>query len=116
MKKINLIINSLHDDYVFTENVEQVKVWWKLGGTYPFKKNPEAEVSENAFEKLNFLITLLVTEACGHDFSEVPSSSLVAVKDKAITLAKDFADPNKIDVPIEYLRIFIADELRKNIT
>lgn len=116
MKKLNLIVDALHTDYEFTESVEQIKVWWKLGGAYPFKNNVHEEFEDISSDKLQFLITSMVTEACGEDFQTLSSTSLIDVKNKAIALARDFANPRKVEVPIEYLRVFIADALKKNTT
>lgn len=116
MKKVSLIIDALHHDFEFSENVDQVKVWWKLGGIYPFRSIENEEALEDSTDKLQFLITSMVKDECGEDFKAITSSSLIEVKNKAIALAKDFADPSKIEVPSDYLRIFIAGELRKSST
>lgn len=120
MKKVNKIIDALNEDFDFYCDLQQIKVWWKLGGISPFPvtvntNSTNFNSSEDKRYKLNFLITSMVKDESGESFDTISSNSLIAVKEKAIKLALEFADQYKKEVPHDYLRIFIADELRKNI-
>lgn len=113
MKKVNLIINALHKEHKFSVDVDQIKVWWKLGGKSPFQE-PASEISKETTDKLQFLIASIVKEESGENFTALSSAALINAKNRAIELAKDFANPEIVEVPLEYLRIFIADSLKKN--
>jgi hypothetical protein len=108
MKKVNIIVDVLHDDYDFSVNVYQIKVWWKLGGLSPFN---DSDISESTSDKFQFLVTSMVTEESGKDFNLMSSDKLVDVKNKAIDFAEEFADPNKKAVPLDSLRTFIVGAL-----
>lgn len=108
MKKVNLIVDALHSDYEFSVNVDQIKVWWKLGGLSPFD---DSVVLESTSDKLQFLVTSLVTEELRKDFNLLSRHELVELKNKATEFAEGFADPNIKDVPHDSLRTFIAGAL-----
>ena len=115
MKKISLIVDQLHKDFVLQIDIEQLKIWWKLGGISPFPASLDNSYEGEVEKKLRFLITSIVTEQCGRDFEKLPSSTLVDIKEKAIGLAKDFANTEKVDIPIEFLKIFIKEQIRKTV-
>lgn len=41
MKKIEVIMDALQDNYEFKHDISQIKNWWKLGGFYPFTKSSQ---------------------------------------------------------------------------
>lgn len=124
MKKIDIIIEALQNDYVIQYNISQIKTWWKVGGYYPFATAIDSEkISDNSSnrggsvqpiseQKLQFIVMSLVTEETGDEFNELTGEQLVQIKEKAIQLAKDFADPFMIECPSEYMRMAIRDAMR----
>jgi len=121
MKKINAIMEALENDYVFNHDIDQIKTWWKLGAYYPFvgedgqaqRTVKELEkVRSDEEERLQFLVMSLVKEEAGDNFSEIPGSELLEIKEKALDFARDFSDPFKVECPQEYLRMAIRDEFR----
>lgn len=123
MKKVDVVMQALEKEYVFRNDVAQIKTWWKLGGFYPFVDEkghvkPTAEEllktrSEDE-EKLQFLVMSLVKEEAGDNFNEIPGSELIEIKEKAMDFARDFADPFKIECPQEYLRMVIRHGFRSD--
>jgi hypothetical protein len=120
MLKIDAIISALQDKYTFHNDISQIKTWWKVGGFYPFidtsdeasrtilDLQQEAKESE---EKLQFIVMSLVTEVTGDLFDSLSSEDRVRIKDKAIKMVTDFADPYMTECPAEYIKILIKNEL-----
>ena len=119
MRKIDVIIQLLQNDYPFQNDISQIKTWWKVGGYYPFstddassKSGSDAEFTEFE-EKMQFISMSLVTEITGDNFSSLSSQDLIIIKDKVIEFAKDYADPYKTECPQKYLRLIIKEELNE---
>ncbi len=66
---------------------------------------------DTAGQNHNRLAQVVVTEQAGKDFKMLSSQQLVRVIDRTMCLARDFADPNKNEVPMDYLRVFIGNAL-----
>jgi hypothetical protein len=114
MRKITVIIESLKENYNFNYNQISLKTWWKVGGQYPFKSSVvEVEKTKNNNEKITFYISSLVTEECGPKFEKFSAQELTWLRDIAIKLAIDFADPFKTECPVEYLRLIIRDGIAR---
>ena len=119
MLKIDVIISALQESYSFNHNIPQIKTWWKVGGYYPFidaagDVSPtildlQKTIKENK-EKKQFIVMSLVTEITGDAFNSLTSEDLVQIKDSAIKMIDDYADPFKIDCPSEYIKIAIQNE------
>ena len=122
MRKVDAIVSALQDDYPFQYDVSQVKTWWKVGGRYPFssdyKRSPAESVDDQesyqaSEQKLQFIVMSLVMEETGDSFNDLTGDQLVQIKESAMRLARDFADPFKTECPGEYMRMAIRDEMRK---
>jgi len=120
MVKIDVIISALQESYSFNHNIPQIKTWWKVGGYYPFIDDAGAasptihdlqKKNEENREKAQFIVMSLVTEVAGDSFSSLTGEELVQLKDSAVKMNDDFADPFKTDCPSEYLKIAIQNEL-----
>ncbi|PCJ88250.1 MAG: hypothetical protein COA54_03000 [Thiotrichaceae bacterium] len=121
MIKIDVIISALQESYSFNHNIPQIKTWWKVGGYYPFidetgiasptihdlQKRNEADR-----EKAQFIVMSLVTEVAGEKFNNLTGEDLVRLKDSAVKMSDDFANPFKTTCPSEYLKIAIQNELK----
>jgi hypothetical protein len=120
MQKIDGIVQSLQKEYVFRHDISLVKTWWKVGGFYPFisesgEPSPTIiDLQQDAIdnqEKVQFVVMHLVTEETGEAFNSLSSQDLIRLKNKAVKLAEEFADPFKTKCPTDYLRMAIRDEL-----
>lgn len=125
MIKIDVIISALQESYSFNHNIPQIKTWWKVGGYYPFVDGSGTasptihdlqKKNEADREKAQFIVMSLVTEVAGDSFSSLTGEELVQLKDSAIKMNDDFADPFKTDCPSEYLKIAIQNELESIIS
>lgn len=125
MLKIDAIISALQESYSFNHNIPQIKTWWKVGGYYPFidaggEASPTIhdlqKKNEANREKAQFIVMSLVTEVAGDSFSHLTGEELVQLKDSAVRMNDDFADPFKTDCPSEYLKIAIQNELESIIS
>jgi hypothetical protein len=56
----------------------------------------------------------MVTDESGEDFNSLSNTELISAKDKAVSLARDFADPSKVLYPQEFLKLYIKEVLRKS--
>lgn len=122
MRKMDSIFNAISKEHVLHHDISQIKIWWKAGGYYPFvdvfnDSKPslislQNIVKENQ-EKLQFIVMSLVTEETGELFNSLTSEDLISIKESALRLATDFADPLKTECPKEYLRIMINGRLQE---
>jgi len=120
MVKIDVIISALQESYQFNHNIPQIKTWWKVGGYYPFI-NGDGSASPTILdikqknkenrEKAQFIVMSLVTEVAGDSFGSLTGEELVQLKDCAIKMTDDYADPFKTECPSDYLRIAIQNKL-----
>jgi hypothetical protein len=119
MRKIDAIVAALQLQYKFPVGVpsSHIKTWWKVGGAYPFAKNHSRLVMEQSAgdidDKLQFLIMALVAEESGDTFDSMSAESLVAIKDRVLQFAKGYADPFKLECPLEFLRMIVTCEVDK---
>jgi hypothetical protein len=121
MRKIDAIIEALQSVYTLNGDLSQIKTWWKLGGLYPFTED-EPLISDPEFvalkaeveahnEKLDFVITSLVSDYSKDHFNDLSGKELNAIKDKVLKFAKDYSDPFKIDCPTHVLSLIAKKEL-----
>ena len=115
MKKVDVIIEALQNDYLFQNDISQIKTWWKVGGYYPFSHDskPTALEPSNSIneQKLQFIVMSIVTEETGKEFNELSGDELTQIKEKALQLVKDFIDPFVTVCPNEYMRMAVRDEM-----
>lgn len=120
MVKIDVIISALQEEYSFNHNIPQIKTWWKVGGYYPFidetgTASPTItdlqKQNEEDKEKAQFIVMALVMEIAGDNFNKLTSDELVKLKDSAVKLTDDFANPFKTACPEEYIKMVIQKEL-----
>ena len=110
MRKVSTIVELLSATYVFEQDKEQIAVWWKVGGYYPF-----SSVSDSLdLQKLDFVITSLITDEVSESLQEIDASKLLAIKSMALDMCKAFSDPAISDCPVEYIKTFIRGSLKDN--
>ena len=121
MVKVDAIIQALQKEYTFHHDISQIKAWWKIGGFYPFtdqSAGPKPDIDElkrdfeKHEEKLQYIIMALVAEETGECFHSLSIEDLLRLKEKAVLLAREYADPFKMECPSKYLRLVIKDEFR----
>jgi hypothetical protein len=119
MKKIEMIIDSLSEDYPIEHDLSQIKAWWKVGGYYPFvniKQSDELPYFKQAhndyMEKLQYIIMSLVTEEAGDFFETLSADDLRVIQRNTMQFADDFSNPHKIECAAKYLRMIIREEIK----
>ena len=110
MRKVNAIVDLLSEEYSFEIDKEQIAVWWKVGGYYPFN----AASDSLDIDKLDFVITSMISEEVKDSLQDIESSKLLKVKSQTLDMCKAFADPTVSECPTEFIKTFVRGSLRNN--
>lgn len=116
MRKIDAIIKALQIDFELHHDIDLIKTWWKIGGSYPFTEKYKSlsvnnGMSKEELEKLEFVVMSLIVEQIGNSSRHFDTTDLIVIKNYIIKFAKDFADPEKAECPHELLKIVIKSKL-----
>lgn len=108
--KINPIIDNLHDHSQFSVDVDQIKLWWKMGGDSPFQPGT---LSKEKQLKLDIEINYFIRESCGDDFENVDAEQLELIAQSVQSMAIDYANPDSIDMPKNLIKLIVEDKVKK---
>ncbi len=107
MRKVSLIIEILSEQYSFAPDKEQIAVWWKVGGYYPYEVK---ESSVDTLEIKNIVANVIRDNSNGKNL-ELSATMVEEMQNSAIAMCKDFADPNLTKCPVRYIEMLIRDKL-----
>ncbi len=110
MRKVSNIIDLLSQKHTFEQDKEQVAVWWKVGGYYPY----ESQEPSLDRVKIETLVATNIQESIDTNGLQVTKELEQEVQDAAITLCKQFADPAHTECPTQYIEMLIRDKLRSS--
>lgn len=120
MKKMGLIFDTLEMEYIFKHDTERLKMWWKLGGEYPFQDDINKNISSNSQldilqkrreKKLTLDVMSLVTSGDLPGFDSVESDDVMKVVEKVVQFGRNFSNPAKIECPKEYMKLMLIGYL-----
>ena len=109
MRKVSTIVELLSATYVFAQDKEQVAVWWKVGGYYPYD-TIEPSLNNDRIEKLVSSIIQTSVQDSGLTVSE---STEQRIRDSVLNMCRDFADPSISECPNKYIVMLIKEQLSR---
>jgi hypothetical protein len=115
MSKCDVIIEALQKNYTVPGDIGQVKIWWKLGGAYPFGSGNhlmQKEIPAIDEEKLEFSVMAIVMDESKEYFNSLAAVDLIKLKEAGMSLAIDYANPKLTNCPEKYIRTVVKDALK----
>lgn len=114
MRKIDYIIDRLNADYIFRCDIEQLKIWWKVGGVDPFQSTKRIDNSlyaQSDEQRMDFIVMAKIADVLGKELESTKTSDLVMIRDYTDEFVRDFSDPSSTDVPVEYIEAIVKYKL-----
>jgi hypothetical protein len=108
MRKVTTIVELLSATYVFEQDKEQVAVWWKVGGYYPYD-TVEPSLNKNHIEEL---VSSIIQKSAQDSGLMVSESAYQRIRDLVLEMCREFADPSISECPNKYIEMLIRDQLR----
>lgn len=107
MRKVTSIIDLLSENYSFKPDKEQVSVWWKVGGFYPYDT---LEPTLDSRKVGSYVASTIQEHSRSNDLS-ISRLLEQEIQDAVMAMCNDFADPNLTECPVQYIDMLIKGKL-----